>query len=530
MRTALWGMVIAGSTLAGWLSLGAGCGTLPAECRESFTCLTGSGGQATTTTTTGAGGDSGLPLECVPERMSGVGVADTCGIFVSSSLGNDTAKGVGSKDTPYKTLAAAVVAASKAKTRVYACAESFTESVTLDGATGLFGGLNCADKSWAYVEGTKAKLTADVGAVPLTLSKASPSVEVADFEVKAADAVVDGGSSIAVITDAIAASFTRCDLTAGNGVKGADGVAAGESPGPSKPTDAAIAGNNGADACSNGVNMVSGGVQKENTFCMLSANPIGGNGGEGTVITGGNGATSPADLQTALGGIGQKTSNPAWGCFAGSGLGDGGANGQPGSDGAGAIGATNLGTLTLAGYVGVAGQPGGDGKAGQGGGGGGGAKGRAGCGGASGGGGGAGGCGGYGGTGGKAGGASIALVSLGATLSFTQVNIALGNGGAGGDGGDGHSGRTGGSGGVGGFGSGSAISACRGGDGGQGGFGGKGGGGRGGHAIGIAASGAMAPSMAGVTIMSKGTPGLGGKGGMSQDGDPGVQKDVQLLP
>ena len=530
MRTALWGMVIAGSTLAGWLSLGAGCGTLPAECRESFTCPTGSGGAPATTTTasTGVGGDSGPPPQCVPELMSGA-VADTCGIFVSSSLGNDTAVGVGSRDAPYKTLAAAVMAADKAKTRIYACAEPFTESVTLAGTTGLFGGLDCA-KGWGYVEGTKAKLTADAGAVPLTLTKTAPSVEIADFEVRAADAVGDGGSSIAVVTDAVAASFTRCDLIAGNGMKGADGMTLGESPGPSKPTDAAIAGNNGADACSNGMGTVSGGQQKENTSCMLSANPLGGSGGSGTDVGGNNGEASPANEQTALGGIGQKTSNPGWGCFAGSGLGDGGANGQPGSDGAGAIGATSLGTLTLAGYMGIAGQPGSDGKAGQGGGGGGGAKGKSGCGGASGGGGGAGGCGGYGGTGGKAGGASIALVSLGATLSFTQVNLALGNGGAGGDGGDGHSGRTGGTGGVGGVGSGPASAACRGGDGGQGGFGGKGGGGRGGHAIGIAASGATAPSMDGVTVMPKGTPGLGGKGGMSQDGEAGVQANVQLFP
>jgi hypothetical protein len=528
MRTALWGMVIAGSTLAGWLSLGAGCGVLPDECSQRFNCLAGSGGVATTTTSSSAGGDSGPPPQCVPELLSGP-VDDECGIFVSSSKGNDTAVGVGSKKLPYKTLAAAVDAAAKTKTktRVYACAESFTESVTLAGATGLFGGLDCL-KDWSYVEGTKAKLTADAGAVPLTLSNTAPSVVVADFEVRAADAVADGGSSIAVVTDAITASFTRCDLIAGNGVKGADGMMLGESPGPSKPTDLAIAGNNGQDACTTTTN-VSGGDQKENTLCMLSANPLGGTGGMGTVIAGNNGETSPANLQTALGGIGQKAANLGWGCFAGSGLGDGGANGQPGSDGAGATGATSLGALTLAGYVGIAGQPGTDGAAGQGGGGGGAAKGKAGCGGASGGGGGAGGCGGYGGTGGKAGGASIGLVSLGATLSFDQVNITLGNGGAGGDGGEGHSGRIGGNGGIGGAGSGAALSACDGGKGGQGGFGGKGGGGRGGHAIGIAASGATAPSKDGVTVTA-GTPGVGGTGGTSQDGEAGVQADVQLFP
>jgi hypothetical protein len=530
MRTALWGMVVAGSTLAGWLSLSAGCGLLPTECFDRFTCLTGSGGgpatTTTTTTTSGAGGDSGPPPQCVPELMMGAAVADTCGIFVSSSLGNDTAPGVGSKAVPYKTLAAAVAAADTAKTRVYACAESFTESVTLSGTTGIFGALDCA-KGWIYVEKTKAKLTAAADTVPLTLSNTAPSVELVDLEVTAADAVAEGGSSIAIVTDAITASLTRCALIAGNGAKGADGMMLGESPGPSKPTDLLIAGNNGADACSNAGNDVPGGAYKENALCMLSANPIGGSGGDGTIILGKDGGLSLANDQTAVGGFGQPNSG-VWSC-AGNSTGNTGLNGGAGMDGAGAIGAASLGKLTLTGYVGVAGQAGVNGKPGQGGGGGGGAKGKAGCGGASGGGGGAGGCGGLGGTGGKAGGASLGLVSLGATLSFTEVTIKLGTGGDGGNGGEGHSGRIGGTGGVGGVGSGMALSACRGGDGGQGGFGGQGGGGRGGHAIGIAASGATAPSIAGVTV-TPGTPGAGGKGGTSQDGDPGLQANVQAFP
>ena len=46
MRTALWGMVIAGSTLAGWLSLSAGCGVLPTDCAELFNCPPDSSGGA----------------------------------------------------------------------------------------------------------------------------------------------------------------------------------------------------------------------------------------------------------------------------------------------------------------------------------------------------------------------------------------------------------------------------------------------------------------------------------------------------
>ncbi|MEO5731393.1 MAG: PGRS family protein [Byssovorax sp.] len=523
MRTALWGMVVAGSTLAGWLSLGAGCGTLPANCKELFSCPPdGVGG---TSTTTGAGGDSGPPPECVPALANGA-VADTCGLFVSSTLGDDAAA-QGTKATPFKTLTAAVAAAGPAKKPVFACAESFTEPVNVTAALALFGGLDCT-MGWIHVQDAKTTLTAAADTVPLTLSNAASSVQIADFKVQAVDATVDGGSSIAVIADAVAASFTRCELTAGNGVKGADGMMPAVTPGPTKATDATIAGNNGSDACSNST-MVLGGLPKENVLCGLSVNPLGGAGGIGFLTSGSNGSASPANAQTALGGTGQPGAG-AWGCVGGAGLADGGLNGESGMDGAGASGMTSLGALTLAGYTGASGISGGDGKPGQGGGGGGAAKGKSNCGGASGGGGGTGGCGGLGGTGGKAGGASIGLVSLGATLSFDTVSITVGNGGAGGDGGDGRSGKTGGAGGLGGVGSGTALPGCRGGDGGLGGFGGKGGGGRGGHVIGIAATGSAAPDTTNVTF-TKGTHGDGGKGAaVLQDGDPGVQVDVQLFP
>lgn len=520
MRTALWGMVVAGSTLAGWLSLGAGCGTVPAKCDALFNCPPdGTGG-----TTTDAGGDSGPPPECVPAVANGA-VADTCGIFVSSSLGDD-ATVQGTKANPFKTLAAAVAAAGQAKVPVYACAESFTEPVTVTATLALFGGLDCT-MGWIHVQDAKTTLTAAADTVPLTLSNAASSVQIVDFKVEAVGATVDGGSSIAVIADAVAASFTRCELTAGNGVKGADGMMPAMTPGPTKASDMLIAGNDGSDACSNPT-MVLGGLPKENNLCGLGSNPVGGVGGTGFVGFGANGSASPANVQTALGGTGQPGLG-AWSCVAGF-VGDGGLNGETGMDGAGAAGMTALGQLTLAGYVGVSGLSGGDGKPGQGGGGGGAAKGKANCAGASGGGGGTGGCGGLGGTGGKAGGASIGLVSLGATLSFATVSITVGNGGAGGDGGEGRIGKTGGIGGLGGVGSGTALSACDGGKGGAGGFGGKGGGGRGGHVIGIAASGSTAPNATTVTF-TKGTPGDGGKGAMVlQDGEPGVVTDVQLFP
>ena len=525
MRSALWGIVVAGSTLAGWLTLSAACGALPTECIERYNCAIGGGGSSgssasASSSSSGTGG--GPPATCVPTAGMAP-VDDTCGIFVSSSIGADIPT-AGSKAKPYKTLAAAIAAAGPAKKPVYACAETFTETLTVAVGVGLYGGLECASK-WSYTAGGKSTLTTDADAVPLTLAASANGASLFDFTVQAANATLAGGSSIAVIADQVTAAFTRCDFIAGNGKDGLAGIASTVGVGPNVPTDPQIRGNDGVDACASAT-MSFGGAAKDNTLCSaMSGGPLGGSGGLGNQNNGGAGDVQPAATKTtALGGQGENVG--AWTCSTGDGA--VGTGGMQGDDGAGAAGVNALGTIGVSGYSGVDGKDGVPGQPGQGGGGGGGAKGKVGCAGASGGGGGAGGCGGHGGTGGKAGGASIGLISLGATLAFDALTIAVSVGGAGGDGGDGQFGGAGGTGGIEGIGNGT-NSACPGGKGGKGGLGGKGGGGRGGHAIGIAVSGA-APDTKGVKLSQMGTPGLGGKGGTGQGGDPGVLADVQMFP
>src|SRR5690606_760507 len=154
-----------------------------------------------------------------------------------------------------------------------------------------------------------------------------------------------------------------------------EGVEGGDAP--SRPPDAAAAGTNGHDACSD-LDMMGGpdatlpgGAQVVND-CGVEQ-PIGGKGGDGTVPNGGDSATSRPNDATAHGGIGEPTAG-AWDCAGAepNGSGDFGIAGAPGDPGAAASG---LGTLTSNGYTGISGGTGTPGKAGQGGGGGGGAKG-----------------------------------------------------------------------------------------------------------------------------------------------------------
>lgn len=480
---------------------------------------------------TGAGGSGGgggtIDPGCIPSANSEP-VETSCGVFVASA--GDDASGDGSQSAPVKTLAKALELAETAGKPVYACAESFAEVITVPAGLVVYGGLDCGN-GWRYAGGTKrTRIEPDADAIGLRFAGGEgATTRVEDVVVTAKDATLEGGSSIAALAEGGASvELVRCELHAGRGANGAMGMTPSDSVGPTDPNDMTIRGVDGAAACMGNMSGNLGGAGKLNEVCPgeAPAMVVGGDGGTGLIGNGENGADGqplpdPNPNNKGLGGAGDPGDGS--GCNAGF----GGLLGATGVSGAGAA-TTALGALSVAGIAGASGEAGADGAPGQGGGGGGGAKGKVNCNGASGGGGGAGGCGGKGGLGGQAGGSSIALVSLGATLTFVEVTLTASDGGTGGDGGEGQAGAIGGAGGFGGVGSGT-LAACDGGKGGQGGFGGRGGGGRGGHSLGIAYTGATPPSE-GITIET-GTPGLGGAGAdAAGQGADGVTAPMQAFP
>jgi hypothetical protein len=444
----------------------------------------------------GSGGTGGSPPGCVPSETNKE-IDDSCGAFVSPK-GSD-ANGTGTKEAPYLTLGKA----AEMTARVYACAnpaEPFDEAVTPLADVVIYGGLDCAN-GWAYDPIKKSAWTAPNDSVPLTVT-GSVNVEVVDFAISARDAMMAGGSSVAVLAagDKAELMLERCDVVAG---AGKDGLT------PAKPEGSGMPGGDGqpgADGCADLMTKV-GGDAGANMCDGMSYN--GGSGGNGTKIEGANGSpgqpqpgTPPNDGAAGTGQLAVSS------CTSGDQGGDG-VNGDAG------LGATGLGTLTASGYQGATGadgQP--NGTPGQGGGGGGGAKicAKMGFAGPGGGGGGAGGCPGtQPGKGGGPGGASIGLVSVGANVSLAEVTISTNDGGAGGTGGNGQSGGKGGTAGQAGKDGGDAdAKACGGGDGGKGGDAGPGGGGQGGHSIGIAFTG-TAPSTTKVVL----NPGVAGPGGVA---------------
>lgn len=492
-----------------------GCFSPVDDCLKAYNCPPS--GVATTSSSSGGEGGGVPQPECIPSQATG-SVADSCGVFVSSSTGVDSNSGT-SKATPVATLAHAIDLAEQAKKPVYACAEDFNEAIVVPAGLEIFGGLDCK-AGWSYSDAGRTKLAGAADEVPLKLSAGGAgATTLENMSVTAANAVKPGGSSIAVIIiDNVTANLTRCDFVAGNGVDGAAGETPATPPGDGAPGMA------GVISCTD---PPTGGMPGMTT-CGAETNG-GGKGGDGGIPNdpdgkgGNNGQPFEPNSPLGLGGSGATAVVTC----------DVGKNGRQGEEGIKGLGGSALGTISLAGYVGADGQDGGNGKQGQGGGGGGGYKSGKACGvapymdgpGASGGGGGAGGCGGFGGIGGKAGGASIGVIALNATLNMAAITVTTGNGGKGGDG---SIGALGGAGGVGGDG-GKAVNAltqtgCVGGKGGTGGFGGSSGGGRGGHSIGIAYMGASAPDVKGVTV----TPGKAGDGGLDLvnggpgNGDPGL--------
>ena len=478
----------------------------------------GTGGASSSSSmSAGGGGTGGMSPDCSGDPGK-ANVIDACGVFVQADAAGATKDGT--QAHPYKTLQAAIDNAGMK--RVYACASApYEEAVTIAAPVEMYGGFDCA-KGWGWKVDARSAINGPAGAVALTLTKQGDGAKVQGFAITAAGAAVKGGSSIAVAVEDIAAALISCEVTAGDGMAGENGVtpAGIATKGADAPPPDAVTMN----ACTNPASLAGGLAGMSTCDDGMTAGGLGGKGGV-TGMSSGDGATgadgTPADAAKGKGGAGEDAANDC----------SDGTKGKSGS--AGAVGDAGLspGALSVTGISDTNMTDGKPGTRGNGGGGGGGAKSGAFCGGvdgngASGGGGGAGGCGGKGGGGGKAGGSSIAIVSVGTKLKLTDVALKTGKGGDGGKGTAGQGGGLVGLGAIGGAPSGTAPSkpGCTGGAGGLGGGGGPGGGGRGGHSVGIAY--ATAPTSAPpIKDFMGDLAGLGGpaaSGNLPGNGAPGA--------
>jgi len=510
------GMGVAGN--AGMATSAGGAGVAGAAGNASSAGNTSNAGTAGTQPQAGTAGAAGNPEPpCSGHPKEACSISVKYGVFVSP-LGDDNF-GDGSPDKPLRSLERGLTKAksdkSKTPLNVYLCADTATKyelatpvTLTAENADGVavYGDFSCKSTTWLYDPTLRA---AFISAKPTAfrVEGITTGLSFENVSISAADATTAGESSVAVLAvNSPALSLARVDITAGKGVKGADGTGytvAATSGTPGEP---------GLAACFTGI-----GAASVTTICdggEASVGAKGGTGGIGAGVSAGNGNNGTPQQSSVpdagIGGFGE-VNDP---CVDGT-------RGASGDAGTPALGGTVPGWLSATlGFVPSDGKDGVPGKPGQGGGGGGGAKSPATCSGmltptgASGASGGSGGCGGKAGSAGKGGGASIALALINSPIKLSDSTLTAKAGGAGGKGGAGQSGGPGGVPGAYGAGAGSNRS-CAGGFGGDGGSGSSGGGGAGGASLAVAYTGTVAPTETSVTHVTAAAAALGGDGGGS---------------
>ena len=144
MRTKRVLGILAAGLLLGGAAVSAGCYDYQKDCLYTLECKG----------TPDGGTSGGTPEGCDPSKIADA-VVNACGLFVAPT-GLDT--NLGTKDKPFKTVAAAM--AAKGATNIYVCAAAmpYAGALVVDKAVTLYGGVDCA-KGWVY-DATKKTVVA----------------------------------------------------------------------------------------------------------------------------------------------------------------------------------------------------------------------------------------------------------------------------------------------------------------------------------------------------------------------------------
>ena len=153
-------------------------------------------------------------------------VADADGIFVDAA-GLDT--NAGTKEAPVKSITKAVALAQGGVGRVYVCAGSYAETVSLTAAVSVYGGFACG--TYAY-SGVLPVVTAAAGQSALLITGVTDvTVEDMQFvsvDASGTDASGNGNSSIAAfVSSSTGVTFKRSTFKAGAGATAAAGATTG---------------------------------------------------------------------------------------------------------------------------------------------------------------------------------------------------------------------------------------------------------------------------------------------------------------
>lgn len=388
-----------------------------------------------------AGADSAMKPDAAPQTtgdgcvITASPADDACvlrdelGVFVSASKGSDAA-GDGSMAQPFATAAHGITFAKAHQKRVFLCAETYAENITIENGVSVFGGLDCSQPKWT-VSATRAHFAAPASPAARA-DNVTTTTAIEAVEIFAPDATVPSGSSIGMIANASPGVLLRnVWIQAGNAMNGVAGTEAA----PNVEGAAATGPNQLLASTCGFVDCINWGVTPTGGGVSSCGGSNGGGGGPGGYFV---------STQKELAWIwnAQQAYLPGAGNKGGGVVAKNGANGS-----------SNPWHLTAEGFVPGDGSVGGNGTPGPGGNGGSGdapngsdydvathsylAPGQhinASAVGASGSGGGAGGCPGIAGTAGTGGGASIALLAISSGLTLKSARLTSSAGGSGGSG------------------------------------------------------------------------------------------------
>lgn len=148
-------------------------------------------------------------------------IHEAYGVFVSAK-GSDA--GDGTRARPLQHISTAIAGAAASGRRVYACAETYDEVLTLGDGISVFGYFDCQGE-WK-VGGARAVVAPKTGDVAALAKGIAKPTRIEALEIRGRDATEPSQSSIGLkAEDAGGLSFVNARIAAGKGMKGKDGAA-----------------------------------------------------------------------------------------------------------------------------------------------------------------------------------------------------------------------------------------------------------------------------------------------------------------
>lgn len=403
--------------------LAVACGSTPEAPITAQPAATTTGTGPSPVPTVDSGNPDGGTITPVPppEKTKEDELTETFGVFVAVT---GTPDGAGTRAAPVSTITEGIKLAKQAKKRVFVCAGTYTETLTLEDGVSILANLDCSAPKWKY--GLAHAVLAAPTSPAITARDISTATRVDGLDVVAPAGTAAKLSSIALLAVG-SAGLTLADgkLESSAGMKGTDG----QDPAPVVASVAQLPEDKSAPAacfflgarCKAGASTARagglGGVVRCLVVGLEAGRSTGGQGGSSRVFneakvaiqgpgTGANGASTgigngAAGPSAAAGTFSEDDYEPANGTVGANGaVGRAGAGGNPGF----ADGVEQAPPITgyTWGYNGAGG--------------------------------GAGGCPGLAGTPGTGGGASVAALLRRSPVRFERMTLSSGTGGAGGRG------------------------------------------------------------------------------------------------